>query len=149
MNTDHPHVTLTKRFAKPDAAAKWIMETCDKCRILCFAGDLGAGKTTTIQSCCRVLGYHGEVTSPTYAIINEYADKELLIYHMDLYRLRDIDEALAIGLDEYLYDMSAYSFVEWPLLLQDNFSVSRYDITISVVVEDQNIREVSIVFVPE
>jgi tRNA threonylcarbamoyladenosine biosynthesis protein TsaE len=147
MNTNKQADILRAQFEDVDSAAEWILANCQHSRVLCFVGELGAGKTTTIKACCQKLGYDGEVTSPTYAIINEYTADLSRIYHMDLYRLNDLEEALDIGLEEYLYDETAYSMIEWPRLVQDHFDVDRYDILISRVSLDSEARSISIVFV--
>ncbi len=87
-------------------------------RILCFSGGLGAGKTTFIHALCDHLGVTDPVSSPTFALINEYAlpaepgaDR---ILHMDWYRLRDADEAVNAGMEDALSADHALCFVEWP-----------------------------------
>lgn len=87
-------------------------------RVLLLTGDLGAGKTTLAQTICQELGVQQPVTSPTYAIVNEYAREEGQgpVYHMDLYRLKDLEEALQIGIEEYL-DSANYCLIEWPALI--------------------------------
>ncbi len=87
-------------------------------------GDLGAGKTTLVKAFCRKHQVADNVSSPTYSLINEYifhenlsrtgfgSGKEKRIYHIDLYRLKDIEEALNIGIEDYLYN-DDYCFVEW------------------------------------
>jgi len=87
-------------------------------RVLLLTGDLGAGKTTMAQAICRELGVIQAVTSPTYAIVNEYdrIDSKGLVYHMDLYRLKDLEEALQIGIEEYL-DSSNYCLIERPEII--------------------------------
>ena len=99
-------------------AARELHERMGSSRTLLLDGDLGAGKTTLVQALCRQLGVQGAVSSPTFALVNEYsrplADGETEpVYHLDLYRLKDADEALAMGLEEYLYS-GHYCFVEWP-----------------------------------
>lgn len=81
--------------------------------IFAFQGDLGAGKTTFISACCRVLGVTDPVSSPTFALINEYRSPAGPVYHMDLYRLSGAEEAMRAGLEDCLYS-GAVSFVEWP-----------------------------------
>ena len=87
-------------------------------RIFAFSGTLGAGKTTFIHAICDMLGVEDAVSSPTFALINEYrfrsAGQEETIYHMDWYRLRDANEAVDAGMDDALQDPSAWCFIEWP-----------------------------------
>lgn len=90
---------------------------------IALSGEIGAGKTTLIQAFCRHLGVEEPVASPTFSLINEYDyfnedNQQLeLIYHMDLYRLEDIEEALNIGIEEYL-DNEDYCLIEWPELIE-------------------------------
>lgn len=86
-------------------------------RLLLFEGEIGAGKTTLIQALCELLGLKGAVTSPTFSIVNEYQTAGHTIYHIDLYRLKSLEEALEIGIEEYL-DSGAYCFIEWPGLIE-------------------------------
>lgn len=96
-------------------------------RVWTLSGDLGAGKTTLVAAICRQLGVEDQVSSPTYAIIQEYTSPEGPVYHMDAYRIKDLQEALEIGMDELL-ESGAYCFVEWaekitPLLPEHYFSL--------------------------
>ena len=80
---------------------------------------MGAGKTTFIHALCDFLGVEDAVSSPTFALINEYyfsakAGKEQKIYHMDWYRLRSTEEAINAGVEDQVNDTSAYTFIEWP-----------------------------------
>ena len=87
-------------------------------RVVLFYGDLGSGKTTLIQYICRHLGVEEAVTSPTFAIVNEYLCRNgEPVYHMDFYRIKTLGEALMLGLEEYL-DSGYYCFVEWPELIE-------------------------------
>ncbi|MDA3881972.1 MAG: tRNA (adenosine(37)-N6)-threonylcarbamoyltransferase complex ATPase subunit type 1 TsaE [Bacteroidales bacterium] len=82
-----------------------------------YAG-MGVGKTTCIKEICKQLGVVDEVTSPTFAIINEYkTERDDFIYHFDLYRLETIEEAHNIGVEEYLYS-GRICFIEWPELIE-------------------------------
>ena len=76
-------------------------------------GDLGAGKTTFVQGLASALGVAGRVTSPTFCLVQEHRGKTALLVHMDLYRLRNEDDVLAIGWEDYLAE-GAIVAVEWP-----------------------------------
>ena len=99
----------------PQAATRFV-ETMGDATVYAFYGEMGAGKTTFINALCRRLGVEDDMTnSPSFAIINEYRSDTTaeLIYHFDLYRLENIDEALEIGVEDY-FDSGALCFLEWP-----------------------------------
>lgn len=83
--------------------------------VVALIGDLGAGKTHLTQGIALSKGYHGEVTSPTFALVNEYLagdDGELDVFHFDVYRLEDAEELLEIGWEDYL-DREGLIIIEW------------------------------------
>lgn len=88
-----------------------------------FYGEIGAGKTTFIQAICKKMDVREAVVSPTFSLVNQYtyADKktgeEKLVHHMDLYRLKNEQEALDIGIEDYLYDDN-YCFIEWAEIIE-------------------------------
>ena len=96
-----------------EVAKRIIMEAGSK--VLCFHGDMGAGKTTLIKALVQELGGGDIGNSPTFGIVNEYQlpNGELLGYHFDFYRLENETEALDLGLEDYLYS-NAWIFMEWP-----------------------------------
>ena len=81
--------------------------------IVCLEGDLGAGKTTFTQGLAASLGAKRAVTSPTFCLVVEHPVEKFLLVHMDLYRLHDADDVLAIGWEDYLA-RGAVLAVEWP-----------------------------------
>ena len=96
----------------PVIARKILDEYPDE-RIFALYGELGAGKTTLIKALCNALGVTEEVTSPSFAIINEYEAGGIdLIYHFDFYRIKKLEEVMDIGYEEYLYS-GYYCFLEW------------------------------------
>ena len=92
-------------------------------KTLLFYGEIGAGKTTLIQRFCKYFGVRESVTSPTFSLVNEYTFKdnkdqsEQLIHHLDLYRLKNMEEAIDIGIEDYLYD-NYYCLIEWPEIIE-------------------------------
>ena len=87
-------------------------------RVFAFYGDMGAGKTTFIRALCKELGVSQGVTSPTFAIINEYSAKEgVKIFHFDFYRINSLEEVFDFGYEEY-FESDAYSLIEWPELIE-------------------------------
>lgn len=101
----------------PTAAAK-VRDFAGDQKIFLFYGDLGAGKTTFIKSLCAELGVKEPVTSPTFSIVNEYVAGANKIFHFDFYRLKNQNEALDMGYEEYFYS-GAYCFIEWPEKIPD------------------------------
>ena len=83
-------------------------------KIVCFIGEMGAGKTTLIKEICKFLGVAQNSSSPTYSIVNEYLDgKGNTIYHFDLYRIKSTKELFDIGFEEYLFSGNL-CLIEWP-----------------------------------
>ena len=86
-------------------------------RIWCLQGDLGAGKTTFVQNFCAFLGVSDPVSSPTFGLVHEYlTPKGEPIYHFDLYRMKNRQEAIDIGIEDYLHS-SGYCLIEWPQII--------------------------------
>ena len=94
------------------AHGRAIAATLRRGDVLALSGDLGAGKTHFVKGLVAGVGAHTAVTSPTFTLIHEYLGGRLPIYHFDFYRLEDEDEALKIGLDEYL-DGDGVCVIEW------------------------------------
>lgn len=95
------------------AAAQTLLEFAGQQKIFLFYGHMGAGKTTFIKAICKSLGVTEAVSSPTFAIVNEYPAPASTIFHFDFYRLKDQHEALDLGYEEYFYSGN-YCFIEWP-----------------------------------
>jgi tRNA threonylcarbamoyladenosine biosynthesis protein TsaE len=105
-------------------------------------GTLGAGKTRLVQAVASALGLPLQtVTSPTFVLVNEYKGGRMPIYHFDTYRLKDDDEFLNLGPDEY-FDSRGITFVEWADRVSELLPTQRLEITIDVIGETQ--RSVSI-----
>lgn len=93
--------------------ARSIIRESGNHRLLAFYGELGAGKTTLIQSVCHALGVRSEVTSPTFALVNEYFIPDGSLFHFDFYRINRVSEALDFGIEEY-FDSGSWCLMEWP-----------------------------------
>jgi tRNA threonylcarbamoyladenosine biosynthesis protein TsaE len=126
-------VTLTATsISDLSAIAQQLLGFAGDTRVFLFHGDMGAGKTTFIKTLCAKLGVESPVSSPTFAIVNEYAGGRNRIYHFDFYRLKNQTEALDMGCEEYFYS-GDYCFIEWPEKIPDMLPSRYISITISVL----------------
>lgn len=98
-----------------DTAVEKVISTILEHSIICLSGNMGAGKTTFIKALVKQLGGEEQAYSPSFGIVNEYRypNGDLLGYHFDFYRLNDPEEALDLGLEDYLAE-GVWAFIEWP-----------------------------------
>ena len=95
-------------------AAKTFLANTTPYKVIAIHGEMGAGKTTFVHAICNALGVKDNISSPTFSIINQYQNNLTeIIYHIDLYRLKDEEEAIQTGVEDCLYSGN-YCFVEWP-----------------------------------
>ena len=85
-----------------DKVARKLLEE-SKTKIILFKGEMGSGKTTLISAMVKILGGDSKASSPTFSIVNEYKVKSDIVYHFDLYRIKNHTEALDIGIEDYFY----------------------------------------------
>ena len=123
-----------------------LLERLQTGSIVVLVGEMGAGKTTFTQSVLRAMGIEDLEGSPTYSLINEYVSPYFgKVYHMDLYRLDSLEEALDIGIEELLYQ-NVICFIEWPEkikeLLPDNtiwvYLRANEDLSRIITIKDEN-----------
>ena len=96
------------------AVAARVLESIPLPAVVALHGEMGAGKTTFTHAFCEAMGVLGHISSPTFALVNEYRTRGgSTIYHMDWYRLKSPEEALQAGMEEYLYSGNT-CLVEWP-----------------------------------
>ena len=100
-----------------EAAREFINNIGDS-TVFAFYGKMGAGKTTFIKAICEELGVEDVITSPTFAIVNEYTAKEGPIYHFDFYRIKKLEEVYGMGFEDYFYS-GALCLIEWPELIEE------------------------------
>lgn len=98
--------------------AREFIDNMGDYHVFAFYGKMGAGKTTFIKAICEELGVDDVITSPTFAIINEYSGKDGAIYHFDFYRIRKLEEVYDMGYEDYFYS-GALCFIEWPELIEE------------------------------
>lgn len=100
-------------------AARRFIDNMPQGKVFAFYGKMGAGKTTFIKAICEELGVKDVITSPTFAIVNEYeGDGNATIYHFDFYRIKKLDEVYDMGYEEYFLSGNP-CFIEWPELIED------------------------------
>jgi tRNA threonylcarbamoyladenosine biosynthesis protein TsaE len=105
-----------------EQTAQQFLKTVAHKTVFAFDGEMGAGKTTLIQAICKALGVIDTVSSPTFSIINQYkTNSDGTIYHLDLYRLKGVEEAINAGVEDCLYSGNI-CFVEWPQIAPEIFS---------------------------
>ena len=114
-------------------AAKQFAESMGENTVFAFYGKMGAGKTTFIKAVCEQLGVDDTVTSPTFAIVNEYeAAQGRPIYHFDFYRIKKVSEAYDMGCEEYFYSGHP-CFIEWPELIEEVLPEETVSVTIEAL----------------
>ena len=100
-------------------AARQFVDAMGENKVFAMFGPMGVGKTTFIKAVCEVLGVQDTITSPTFAIVNEYrTDSGEQIFHFDFYRIRKVEEAYDMGYENYIYS-GAVCFLEWPELIEE------------------------------
>ena len=106
-----------------EAAREFVKEIGEH-RVFAFYGSMGAGKTTFIKAICEELGVQDVITSPTFAIVNEYSLPRQLegdggrLFHFDFYRIKKLEEVYDMGYEDYFYS-GALCFIEWPELIEE------------------------------
>ena len=125
------------------AVAKKLLKHAGDSKIFAFYGSLGAGKTTIIKAICEVLGAMDIISSPTFTLVNEYrTSKGETLYHIDFYRIKKLEEAFDVGIEEYLTGDS-YCFIEWPEIIEEILPPERMRIIITVDDNEQRTLLVS------
>lgn len=120
-------------------AATFLKERLKPGSVVCFNGEMGAGKTTFIKVLLREMGLKGEVDSPTFALVNEYRLPDgLPVFHFDFYRLNNAQEALDIGLEDYL-DAGGICLMEWPELVEEFLPEERVEVDIEDAVSHRRV----------
>lgn len=116
-----------------EAARQFVTVMGDN-TVFAFYGKMGAGKTTFIKAVCKELGVEDVITSPTFAIVNEYRSDLAgeLIYHFDFYRIKKLEEVYDMGYEDYFYS-GAVCFIEWPELIEELLPGNAIKVTIEEV----------------
>jgi len=112
-----------------DKVAETILNNVHS-KIILFKGAMGAGKTTLIKALVKQVGSLDVVTSPTFALMNEYLTTDCKIYHYDFYRIKKLEEALDLGFDEFIEE-DVWNMIEWPDLIAGLLPLSYVEIEIN------------------
>jgi tRNA threonylcarbamoyladenosine biosynthesis protein TsaE len=108
--------------------------------VVAFYGEMGVGKTTFIRALCEELGCKDSTSSPTYGLVNEYAlPQGKKIYHFDFYRISSLEEAIAIGVDDY-FNSGEWCFIEWPEKIEPLLPENYIQVSIK---ENQGLRTIN------
>ncbi|MCR5818944.1 MAG: tRNA (adenosine(37)-N6)-threonylcarbamoyltransferase complex ATPase subunit type 1 TsaE [Prevotella sp.] len=110
-------------------AAREFIDNIGENTVFAFYGKMGAGKTTFVKAICEELGVEDVITSPTFAIVNEYEAPQKTIYHFDFYRIKKLEEVYDMGYEDYFYS-GALCFIEWPELIEDVLPEDAVKVTI-------------------
>lgn len=126
-----------------EAARQFVSEIGDR-RVFAFYGKMGAGKTTFIKAVCEALGVEDVITSPTFAIVNEYSIPaggalEGAIYHFDFYRIKKLEEVYDMGYEDYFYSGSL-CMIEWPEMIEELLPENA--VKVSIVEQEDGSRTV-------
>lgn len=121
---------------------QWLLDRVRPNSVVCLHGSMGAGKTTLVNSLVKALGGTGG-SSPTFGIVNEYADGQgsTLGYHFDFYRIKNEWEAMDLGFEDYL-NQPVWIFIEWPEKVESLLPQDRYDVYLTIM--EGNERKISI-----
>ena len=124
-----------------DSVAQTIIDSLDGREVVLFRGGMGAGKTTLISRIVALLGAEDTVTSPTFALVNQYEGREHRIYHFDFYRINRIEEVFDFGYEEYFYS-GDLCLVEWPEMIEALIPDDAMVVKIEVGDNDERIFEI-------
>lgn len=126
----------------PLVASKIIENATHK--IVLFNGEMGSGKTTLIKEIIKQFGIEDHVSSPTFSLVNEYVtSKNKLIFHFDFYRIKDEEEALNMGIEDY-FNKNAWCFIEWPKNVENLLPLEAVVIDIEIIDEFSRVLELGI-----
>ena len=123
-------------------ASEILLQLGDR-KVVAFKAGMGVGKTTIIVAICRLLGVSSAMSSPTFSIINEYANVNgEPIYHLDLYRIKSREEAIAAGVEDVLHSGNI-CFVEWPQVVADLLPLNTMHITMTLIKDGERLIEIN------
>ena len=131
---------LSYNLNEIDQAVEYILKNA-KSKTLLFYGEMGAGKTTLIRALVKALGSEDLAASPTFSLVNEYSSLEGPIYHFDFYRIEDENEALDMGIEDYI-ESPTWKLIEWPQKIENLLEPEWQKIDLKI--ENENLRTLNI-----
>ena len=139
-------IALPTLAALPTAAAQLRVAIADAgCPIVAFEGEMGAGKTTLIRALCAAMDVADDVSSPTFALVNEYRNgRDQPVYHFDFYRIDSEDEAERIGASEY-FDSGYLCLVEWPARVAALLPLPYLEVRLTVQPDESRVIKLKII----
>lgn len=124
--------------------AEQLLSVIGNHKIIAFHGEMGAGKTTLIKQLCKTLKVVDTIQSPTFSIVNEYLTEDnQQVYHFDFYRIKEEEEALDFGVEEYFYSGN-YCFIEWPEKIPN--LIPEKAVKVSITLTEDNKRLITILY---
>ncbi|CAM4266203.1 tRNA (adenosine(37)-N6)-threonylcarbamoyltransferase complex ATPase subunit type 1 TsaE [Gillisia limnaea] len=130
-------MTLTYELSEIDSIAMQLLSKV-KSKTLLFYGEMGAGKTTLIKALVKALGAEDAASSPTFSLVNEYHSDQGRIFHFDFYRIEDENEALDMGIEDYL-NTESWKFIEWPQKIERLLDYPTQKL--EILVENEGLRK--------
>lgn len=130
-------MSLTYELSEIDSIAMEILSKT-KSKTLLFYGEMGAGKTTLIKALVEALGAEDAASSPTFSLVNEYHSDQGRIFHFDFYRIEDENEALDMGIEDYL-NTESWKFIEWPQKIEKLLDYPTQKL--EILVENEGLRK--------
>lgn len=124
-----------------ERVAEEILSALGERRVVLLRGGMGAGKTTLVSRIAAKLGAEDTVTSPTFALVNEYEGRDGTIYHFDFYRINRVEEVFDLGYEEYFYS-GELCFVEWPEMVEGLLPDDAMQVRITVGDDQKRIFEI-------
>ena len=123
-------IKIKSRDGIADAARQFV-DAMGENKVFAMFGPMGVGKTTFVKAVCEILGVEDTITSPTFAIVNEYrTNTGDQIFHFDFYRIRKVEEAYDMGYEDYVFS-GAVCFLEWPELIEELLPEDAVRVTLS------------------
>ena len=134
--------TIRYDLSEIDKVAKQILDIAAECAVITLTGSLGAGKTTLTGALLAHLGVQAPVVSPTFAYVNMYNCSDgRIVYHFDLYRLKNIQEFEQAGFFDYIYQPDSLAIIEWPEILMPALGHKVCYVNLTVVDDTQRLLE--------